>query len=87
MKERQTNLPVPLQFALGAALALVTCGAFFVLTVLGVPVGTAGWIVTFFVIWSATYIAMRLRLFSMLVSFMVVEFSLYFFLAARGFRL
>jgi hypothetical protein len=80
-------MPVPLQLLLGALAAAAVCMLFMVLAIAGVPVGTAGWIGVFLSFWVMIYVSIKKRMIAMLVAFIIVEFSLYFFLAARGFRL
>ena len=81
------RLPVPAQMALGAALAVVLAGGAVVIGVLGVPMGTAAWIVVFLTIWAAVFITLKLRLIALVVVLMLVELALLVVLAARDFRL
>ena len=81
------RLSVPMQLVIGAGLALATYAVFIVLAVLGVPIGPAGWVVVFLAVWVVVFLTMRLRFIAMIVSFLFVEFGIYFVLAARDFRL
>jgi len=80
-------MPVPLQLLVGALAAAAVYALFIALAMAGVPFGTAGWIGVFLSFWVMTYVSIKKRMIAMLVAFIIVEFSLYFFLAARGFRL
>ena len=81
------RVSVPTQLGIGAALAVVVCGVVVLLTLVGVPIGTAAWVGVFFTIWAIVFAAMRLRWIAMLVSFLVVEFGIYLALAVVGSRL
>jgi len=80
-------LSTPVQMAIGAAAALLAYLVMGGLVILGVPIGTAGWLIVFAVIWALVFVTLRKRMFSLAVSFLIVEFTIYFVLAARGFRL
>ena len=83
----EARLSVPAQLAIGAALGVAVTAIWVAAGFLGVPVGTIGWVIVFLSVWAAVFISMKLRMIAMVVAFMMVEFCLYFALAARDFRL
>ncbi len=75
------------QFALGVLIGSGTYGLIMVLAALGVPMGIGSWIGVFAVIWVTTFIALRKKMFALMVGFVLTVLTAYMFLAARGFRL
>jgi hypothetical protein len=80
-----STMPVAAQVTLGAAVAIGTYVVMIALLFLGVPLTFAAWVVVFFVIWIATFIALKKQMMSFLVSYIVTGGSIYLILAARGF--
>jgi hypothetical protein len=80
-------MPVPPQLLIGALAGAAVVVIATVLAIAGVPIGMAGWIGIFLSFWVMTFVSVKKRMIAMLVAFVIVEFGLYFFLAARGFRL
>jgi hypothetical protein len=82
-----STMPVAAQMMLGAGVAIGTYVVMIALLYLGVPLTFAAWVVLFFVIWIATFIALKKQMMSFLVSYILTGGSIYLILAARGFRL
>jgi hypothetical protein len=82
-----STMPVAAQMMLGAGVAIGTYVVMIALLYFGVPLTFAAWVVLFFVIWIATFIALKKQMMSFLVSYILTGGSIYLILAARGFRL
>ena len=82
-----STMPVAAQMMLGAGVAIGTYVVMIALLYVGVPLTFAAWVVLFFVIWIATFIALKKQMMSFLVSYILTGGSIYLILAARGFRL
>jgi hypothetical protein len=66
-----------MQLLAGACVVVVACAVILAFTLSGHPISVGGWGVVFFCIWALSYICMRKKWYSMLVSMLMTGLVLY----------